>query len=110
MLWPCSAAPAELSIASARTSLLAAVRLRIAPAAVRPGPQPRVVEPAPEQLAAIDDPSDADQPGLQDQDGAQRAVTDCIAGHERLEDQAGEEPQTAQAQDRRHRARHRRQV
>jgi hypothetical protein len=38
------------------------------------------VEPAPEQLAAVDDPADADQPGLHDQDGAKRAVADRVAG------------------------------
>src|SRR5450631_4431856 len=69
-------------------ALLPAVRLRVAPAVVRPGPQPGVVEPAPEQLAAIDDPADADQPRLHDQDGAQHAVADRVAGDKRLEEQA----------------------
>ena len=58
--------PARLPVA-----LLPAARLPVAPAVVRPGPKPGVVEPAPEQLAAIDDPADADQPRLHDQHGAQ---------------------------------------
>src|SRR5260370_227096 len=76
-------------------ALLPAARLRVAPAAVRPGPQPGVVEPAPEQLAAIDDPPDADQPGLHDQAGAQRAVADPVAAEERLQDQAREDAPAA---------------
>jgi hypothetical protein len=72
--------------------LFPAARLPVAPAAVRPGPQPGVVEPAPEQLGAMDDPADADQPRPQDQDGTQRAIADRVAGDERLEDQTGEDP------------------
>ncbi len=68
------------------------------------------MEPAPEQLAAVEDPADADQPRLHDQDGAERAVADRVPDDQRLEDQAGEDPQACQAHQRRHRARHRRQV
>src|SRR5882757_8057662 len=54
--------------------LLPTARLPVAPAALCPGLQPGVVEPVPEQLAGVDDPADADQPRLHDQDRAQRAV------------------------------------
>jgi hypothetical protein len=78
--------------------------------ALRPVPQPGVVEPAPEQLAAVEHPADADQPRLHDQDGAERAVADRVLDDQRLEDQAGKDPQASQAHQRRYRARHRRQV
>jgi hypothetical protein len=42
--------------------LFPGVRLRVASAAVPPALQPVVVEPATEQLTAVDDPADADQP------------------------------------------------
>jgi hypothetical protein len=68
------------------------------------------VEPAAEQLGAVQDPADADQPRLHDQDGAERTVADRVPDDERLEDQGGEDPQAGQADDRGDRARQRRQV
>ena len=77
--------PARKRIRKARLSgccvLAPGVLLALLPvgaAAVRPGLQPCVVEPASEQLAAVDDPADADQPRLHDQEAAQRAVADRV--------------------------------
>jgi hypothetical protein len=68
------------------------------------------VEPAPEQLGAVEDPAHADQPRRHDQDGAKRAIADRVPDDERLEDQAGEDPQAGQAHNGRRRARQRGQI
>ena len=46
------------------SALLAAARLPLVPAAARPAQQPGVIEPAPGQLAAIDDPAHTESPGM----------------------------------------------
>ena len=56
-------------------------------------PQILLVQQPADQRAAEDHEADADQPGLDDQHGADRAVGDGAGGDQRREDQPGEDPQ-----------------
>lgn len=59
---------------------------------------------AADQAAAEDDDTDADQPGLEDQEGPDGTVGDGAGGDERGEDERGENAEADDAQHGRHRA------